>query len=165
METATLEILKIKPRKPHYDTVSRRPHRVIVFSSVTVTVVWAKQFETARSLACSFACSLNILLLLRINIDLIYTLGGELSRSQEAEYLRFEFRARFSVANHLCWHPECSQTTQLRRVRNKKFQTVWNLPSRGESFESNLESTSLKKGVHLGQEITFARKTWIYGAD
>ena len=50
METATLEILKIKPRKPHYDTVSRRPHRVIVFSSVTVTVVWAKQFETARSL-------------------------------------------------------------------------------------------------------------------
>ena len=122
METATLEILKIKPRKPHYDTVSRRPHRVIVFSSVTVTVVWAKQFETARSLArslaCSFACSLNILLLLRINIDLIYTLGGELSMSQEAEYLRFEFRARFSVANHLCWHPECSQTTQLRRVRN-----------------------------------------------
>ena len=35
-------------RKPHYDTVSRRPHRVIVFSSVTVTVVWAKQFGTLR---------------------------------------------------------------------------------------------------------------------
>ena len=27
METATLEILKIKPRKPHYDTVSCRPHQ------------------------------------------------------------------------------------------------------------------------------------------
>ena len=38
--------------------------------------------------------------------------------------LRFEFRARFSVANHLCWHPECSQTTQLRRVGNNSVQAL-----------------------------------------